>query len=79
VRYEARDTVYARTRRFLVDSIAPRLQAIDPRYAALVRLDNASLLARLIYATGLPKFESVYASEGRDVRRALERIIRERP
>jgi len=79
VRYAARDSVYARTRRFLVDSIAPQLQAIDPRYAARVRLDNASLLARLIYATGLPKFESVYASEGRDVRRALERIIRERP
>ena len=79
VRYAARDSVYARTRRFLVDSIAPQLQAIDPRYAARVRLDNASLLARLIYATGLPKFESVYTSEGRDVRRALERIIRERP
>jgi predicted aminopeptidase len=78
VRYAARDSVYARTRRFLVDSVAPQLQAIDPRYAARVRLDNASLLARLIYATGLPKFESVYASEGRDARRALERIIREK-
>jgi predicted aminopeptidase len=77
-RYDARDTVYARTRRFLVDSVGPRLQTIDPRYAALVRLDNASLFARLIYATGLPKFESVYASEGCDIRRTLERIIREK-
>jgi predicted aminopeptidase len=78
LRYAARDTVYAHTRQFLVDSVAPRLQAINPRYAALVRLDNASLFARLIYATGLPKFESVYASEGRDIRRALERIIKEK-
>jgi predicted aminopeptidase len=77
-RYIARDTVYARTRRLLVDSVGPELQTIDRRYAAVVRLDNASLLARLIYATGLDSFESVYASEGRDVRRALERIIREK-
>lgn len=78
VRYAARDTIYAHTRRFLVDSVAPKLQYIDPRYAARVRLDNASLFARLIYATGLQKFESVYVSEGRDIRRALERIIREK-
>lgn len=78
LRYAARDTIYARTRRLLVDSIGPQLKTIDPRYAALVRLDNASLFARLIYATGLPKFESVYESEGRDVRRTLERIIREK-
>ncbi|HEV8409821.1 MAG TPA: aminopeptidase [Gemmatimonadaceae bacterium] len=77
-RYTARDTIYARTRRLLVDSIGPQLKTIDPRYAALVRLDNASLFARLIYATGLPKFETVYESEGRDIRRALERIIREK-
>lgn len=77
-RYDARDTVYVRTRRLLVDSVGPRLETIDPRYAALVRLDNASLFARLIYATGLPAFERVYESEGRDIRRALERIIREK-
>jgi len=77
-RYAARDSVYARTRKFLVDSVGPQLKTIDPRYAALVRLDNASLFARLIYATGLRGFERVYESEGRDIRRALERIIREK-
>jgi predicted aminopeptidase len=77
-RFEARDSVYARARRFLVDSVGPRLQTINPRYAALVRLDNASLLARLIYATGLPGFEKTYAGEGNDVRKSLERIIREK-
>ncbi len=78
VRYAARDSVYARTRRLLVDSVGPQFRTIDPRYAALVRLDNASLFARMIYATGLPAFESVYESEGRDIRRTLERIIREK-
>jgi predicted aminopeptidase len=78
VRYAARDTIYARTRRFLVDSVAPKLQSIDPRYAALVRLDNASLFARLIYATGLPGFETEYVAEGRDIRRTLERIIKQK-
>ncbi|HEX7545765.1 MAG TPA: aminopeptidase [Gemmatimonadaceae bacterium] len=77
-RYVARDTVYARARELLVDSVGPRLEAIDPRYAARVRLDNAALLARRIYATGLREFERVYESEGRDVRRSLERIIREK-
>ncbi len=77
-RTAARDTVYAGARRYLVDSVGPALKAIDPRYAARVRLDNASLMARLIYATGLDKFEMVYSQEGRDVRRSLERIIREK-
>jgi predicted aminopeptidase len=77
-RYAARDSVYARTRTFLVDSVGPQFTTIDPRYAALVRLDNASLFARMIYATGLPAFERVYESEGRDIRRTLERIIREK-
>jgi predicted aminopeptidase len=78
LRFEARDTIYARTRRLLVDSVGPQLQSIDPRYAARVRLDNASLFARLIYATGLRQFESVYENEGHDVRRALARIIAEK-
>jgi predicted aminopeptidase len=74
-RLAARDTVYARTRRELEDSVAPRLVAIDPRYASRVRLDNAALLARRIYATGLDDFEAVFAQEGSHVRRAVDRII----
>jgi predicted aminopeptidase len=76
-RLAARDTIYARTRRVLVDSIAPRLKSIDPRYAERVRLDNAALLARRIYSTGLDAFEAVLGQEGGDVRRALERVISE--
>ena len=74
-RLGARDSVYARVRRLLVDSIAPRLRAIDTRYAERVRLDNAALLARRVYATGLADFEAVWEGEGRSARRALERVI----
>ncbi|MBI3567906.1 MAG: aminopeptidase, partial [Gemmatimonadetes bacterium] len=74
-RLAARDSIYARARTELVDSVAPRLRTIDRRYAQRVRLDNAALLARRIYATGLDDFEAVYAREGGDVRQALERVI----
>ena len=74
-RLAARDTVYGRVRRFLVDSVGPRLRFIDPRYAERARLDNAALLARRIYATGLGDFERVWEQEGRSARRASERTI----
>jgi len=44
-RLAARDSVYAAARRFLVDSAGPKLLAIDPRYAARVRLDNVARMA----------------------------------
>lgn len=75
VRLAARDTVYAKARALLVDSIAPQWRSIDPRYAARARLDNSALLARRIYATGLDDFEGVWRAEDRDVKRALERVI----
>ena len=75
MRIAGRDTIYARTRRLLVDSIGPQLRSIDPRYAERVRLDNASLLARRIYSTGLEDFDAVWRKEDRSVRKALDRII----
>lgn len=75
IRLAVRDSVYARTRTWLVDSIAPRWRSIDRRYAARLRLDNSALLARRIYATGLSDFEAIWVKEGRDVRRTLERVI----
>jgi predicted aminopeptidase len=74
-RLRGRDSVYAAVRRELVESVAPKLRTIDRRYAERVRLDNAALMARRIYATGLDDFERVYAREERDVRRALTRVI----
>jgi predicted aminopeptidase len=75
-RLVARDSVQARTRRLLVDSIASQLETIDPRYAARVRLDNAALLARRIYATGLDDLEALHRQDGGDVRATLAHVIR---
>jgi predicted aminopeptidase len=74
-RLAARDTVYARARATLVDSVAPRLVATPPGAAARMRLDNAALLARRIYLTDLDLFEQVFEREGRDARRAIDRVI----
>ncbi|MDA1082192.1 MAG: aminopeptidase [Gemmatimonadetes bacterium] len=74
LRLAARDTVYARLRLFLADTVAPRLVTIDRESAARLRLDNAALLARRIYATGLGDFEAAWERDGRSVRATLDRI-----
>lgn len=74
-RLAARDTIYARARRVLVDSVGPQLRRVDPRALSHVQLDNAALLARRIYLTGLDAFERVYDAERRDLRRAITRVI----
>jgi predicted aminopeptidase len=51
------------------------LKTINPRYAERVPLDNASLLARRVYASDLDVFDRLYEKEGRDLKRAIGRII----
>lgn len=75
-RLALRDSVYGVARRVLVDSLAPRFEAIDPRYAERVRLDNAALIARRIYLTDLESFEVAYREAGQDLERAMGAIIR---
>ena len=74
-RIEARDTVYARARRTLVSDIGPMLKTISPFYVQRVPLDNASLLARRVYAKDLDLFDQVYAREGNNLRRTIGRVI----
>jgi predicted aminopeptidase len=74
-RIAARDTVYLRARLALVQEIAPALKTINPRYAQRVPLDNASLLARRVYASDLDVFDLIYEKEGRDLRRTIGRVI----
>ena len=74
-RIAARDTVYSRARVALVGEIAPQLKTINPRYAERVPLDNASLLARRVYASDLDVFDQVYEKEGRDLKRTIGRVI----
>jgi hypothetical protein len=40
-----------------------------------VPLDNASLLARRIYASDLDVFDEIYVREGRDLKRTIGRLI----
>ena len=74
-RIEARDSVYARARRTLVSDIGPMLRTISPFYAQRVPLDNASLLARRVYAKDLDLFDQVYTREGKNLRRTIARVI----
>jgi predicted aminopeptidase len=75
-RLMARDTLYARARRELVDSVGPRLKTISRRGLERVRLDNAALLAHRIYSTDLDVFDQVWVTEGGDLRRTVKAIIR---
>lgn len=74
-RIEARDSVYASARRMLEDSIALRFKTISPVYAERVKLDNASLLARRVYASHLDWFDAVWAREHRNLRATVARLI----
>jgi predicted aminopeptidase len=74
-RIAARDTVYLGARAALIAEIAPALKTINPRYAERVPLDNASLLARRVYASDLDVFDQVYERDGRDLKRTIGRVI----
>ena len=70
-----RDTVYQRARATLIADIVPRLKTVSPLYAERVALDNASLLARRVYAKNLDLFDAVYEREGQNLRRTIIRVI----
>lgn len=74
-RLAARQVIYAGARRALVDSIGPRLRTYPARYAERVRLDNAALLARRVYASGLDAFDVLWARSGYDLPATIRRII----
>ncbi|MFN2637043.1 MAG: aminopeptidase [Gemmatimonadaceae bacterium] len=74
-RIAVRDTVYSRARLALINEVAPALKTVSPRYAQRVPLDNASLLARRVYASDLDVFDRIYEREGRSLRRTIGRVI----
>lgn len=75
-RIAARDTVYTRARRRLVDSVGPQLRTYPVGWVEKVPLNNAVLLARRVYAERLDRFDSVYAAAGGDIREAIARVVR---
>src|SRR5687767_6722251 len=79
-RVVARDSVYARARITLVDSVGPKLRGINASYLSRIPLDNASLLARRVYAQRLDLFDSVWVRNDRDVKRtivAVQSVVRD--
>jgi predicted aminopeptidase len=73
-RVMARDSVYAAARRILVDSVGPALGGVSLEWLARIPLDNASLLARRVYAQRLDLFDSLWVRNGRDVRRSITSV-----
>ncbi len=74
-RLVARDAIFAHARVFFADSVRPVLPGVAPGTDVRLRLDNAIILSRRVYRTGLDDFDAVYAREGNDLRRAMARII----
>jgi predicted aminopeptidase len=74
-RIAARDAIYARARMRLVDSVGPKLRGYPEGWATRVKLNNAVLLSRRVYAENLAGFDAVFAAEGGDLRRAIAAII----
>lgn len=81
-RLAARDSVYAHAQVLFADSVAPYLPGYQPGMPIHLRLNNATLLARRVYRTGLDLFDDVLARENGDLRSAVAAIVRlakERP
>lgn len=74
-RMKARESIYKDARRLLTDSIAPLLLTYPDGYASWVKLDNAALLARRVYAMELGLFDRVWELEGRSLKRTIARVI----
>jgi predicted aminopeptidase len=74
-RLAARDMLYLRARRQLVDSVGLQLRTIPAAALQRVRLDNAALLAHRLYNTDLDLFDQVWARENGDLRRTVRRVI----
>lgn len=74
-RLGARERIYRQARTQLVDSVAPRLRTFPAGWGERVVLDNAVVMARRVYATELDLFDAVFDREGRDLTRAVQRIV----
>ena len=55
--------------------MGPKLTTYPKWYASRVRLDNAAVLARRVYASGLGDFDQLWARDGYDLRRTIRDII----
>lgn len=81
-RVAARDTVFGRMRDVLMHDVAPRLATIPAERLQRIALDNASLMARRVYAADPWLFDAVHERAGGSVRGTVQlvaRLVRESP
>jgi predicted aminopeptidase len=74
-RLAARDTVYGAARERLRGEVVPQLRTVSAAYADRVPLNNAFLLAQLVYGSELELFDRLWRSEGHDLRRSIRVLI----
>lgn len=75
-RLAARDTVFAQARVHFMQDVLPKLPGIPPGVRVQLVLNNAIVLSRRVYRTGLDLFDGVLDREGGDLTRAVPEIIR---
>lgn len=74
-RLAAREVVFAGARERFAREIEPQLPGYDPNRPVQLHLDNAALMSRRMYRTGLDEFDAIYALEGERLPAAVTRII----
>ena len=65
--------VFARDREHFTRDVLPNVPGLPPGGKMTLRLDNAMIMSRRLYRTGLDDFDAVY--EGKDLNRAVSRVI----
>jgi predicted aminopeptidase len=74
-RLAAREIVFTGARERFAREIEPALPGYDPKKPAVLHLDNAALMSRRMYRTGLDDFDAIYEREGERLPAAITRII----
>ncbi|HEY7879120.1 MAG TPA: aminopeptidase [Gemmatimonadaceae bacterium] len=74
-RLAARDTVFAHEREHFMRDVLPQLPGVQPGVQVRLDLNNAILLSRRVYRTGLDLFDDVLVREGGDLRKAFAQIV----
>jgi predicted aminopeptidase len=74
-RLAAKEIVFAGARARFAAEIEPGRPGYDPKKPVVLHLDNAALMSRRMYRTGLDDFDAIYEREGERLPAAIARIV----
>ena len=74
-RLRARAVVFAAARERFASEVEPSLPGYDPNRPVRLHLDNAALMSRRMYRTGLDDFDAVYEKAGGRLPLAVQQVI----